>query len=69
MTTVREQGHLIYRSQASKAPIGPSSNDRDHEDSFEPNKPGPFEAPIRPETPAGPKALSRLPQAPPPTLL
>ncbi len=62
MTLIQRRGHLIWRSQASEALTGPSSNkfnDGDYKDSLGSNQPGLFEAST--ETPVGPS------QTPPPT--
>ncbi len=58
MTSVRGRGRTPSRGQASEAPTGPPSSNRDHEDLLGSDKPGPSEAPAGP-----PKALSGPPQA------
>ncbi len=71
MTSVRGRGRPTQRSQASKAPTGPSSSNADHEDTLRSNEPGPSKAltgskaPAEPETSARPEAPPGPPQAPP----
>ncbi len=68
MTSVKRRGQPAQRVQTSEVPTGPPSSNRsddgDHKDPLESNKPGPSKAPIRPETPAGPEAPLGPPQAP-----
>ncbi len=59
MTSVRGRSRPVRRGQASKAPTGPLSSNRDHEDPLGSNEPGPSEAPTGSEASAGP------PEAPP----
>ena len=57
MTSVQRRRRFVYRGQAPKVPIGPTSNrsnNEDHKDPLGSNKPGPSEAPTRPfKAPAG----------------
>ena len=69
MTSIRERGRPGRRSQASKAPMGPTSNRSENENHKYPlksNKPGPSKAPITSsKAPTRPfKAPTRPPQAP-----
>ncbi len=65
MTSVRGQGQPAQRRQASKAPIGLSSSNRDYKNPLRPNKPElsksliDSKASTGSETPAGPKAPSK----------
>ncbi len=71
MTSIRGQGLLARRGQASKAPTGPFSFNGNHEDPLKLNELRPSKAfagskvPVGPETPLGPEAPPRSPQAPP----
>ncbi len=74
MTSVRRQGWLAQRGQASEASTGPflfnMSDNEDYEDPLESNKPGSSEAPTglkapaRSETPAEPEIPPGPPHAP-----
>ncbi len=62
MISVRGQGRLAQRGQASEA-LTNRFNNGNYKDPLGSNKPGPSEAPTGPEAPAGP------PQAPLPVAL
>ena len=67
MTSIRRQDCPVQRSQVSKAFTNLSfnkSNNGDHKDPLESNKPGLFKAPTRFKAFAKPKALARPFQAP-----
>ncbi len=64
MTSIKGRVWPAWRGQASEAPSGPFSSNKDHEDSLGSNKPRSSKAPAGSEAPAGPETLAG-PETPP----